>query len=122
MENLLDETLEVMEKYGYKPPQVSWVGSSDGRYAISMKQFQENFDQVNYDAGFGGQRIAADLVVKFRDGSWLERQEYDGAEWWCYRKTPNRSISPLPFQFITDNDNATGWEDTIAAFNGADVD
>lgn len=39
-----------------------------------------------YDSGYGGQELFG--FVCFTDGSWLERGEYDGAEWWVYKKTP----------------------------------
>jgi hypothetical protein len=41
-----------------------------------------------YDAGYGGQELFGFVV--FEDGSWLERGEYDGSEWWAYKKTPTR--------------------------------
>lgn len=40
----------------------------------------------NYDDGFGSQSLFG--IVWFKDGSWLERHEYDGSEWWEYKKTP----------------------------------
>lgn len=39
-----------------------------------------------YDEGYGDQELFG--IVWFNDGSWLERGEYDGAEWWAYRTTP----------------------------------
>lgn len=39
-----------------------------------------------YDDGYGGQELFG--IVWFNDGSWLERGEYDGSEWWVYRTTP----------------------------------
>lgn len=39
-----------------------------------------------YDEGYGGQELFG--TVWFNDGSWLERGEYDGSEWWAYRTTP----------------------------------
>lgn len=39
-----------------------------------------------YDSGYGEQELFG--MVLFFDGSWLERGEYDGAEWWEYKKTP----------------------------------
>jgi len=28
------------------------------------------------------------FFLKKRDGTWTERREYDGSEWWKYMKTP----------------------------------
>lgn len=40
----------------------------------------------NYDSGYGQQELMG--CVWFTDETWLERGEYDGAEWWEYRSTP----------------------------------
>ena len=39
---------------------------------------------VEYFEGFGGQELFG--YVMFNDESWLERHEYDGSEWWEYKK------------------------------------
>lgn len=43
--------------------------------------------QFNYDDGFGSQHLFS--VVWFKDGSWLEREEYDGSEGWVLKRTPD---------------------------------
>lgn len=43
--------------------------------------------QFNYDDGFGSQHLFG--VVWFKDGSWLEREEYDGSEGWVLKRTPD---------------------------------
>ena len=40
----------------------------------------------DYDDGYGIQELFG--IVWFKDGSWLERGEYDGSEWWTYKFTP----------------------------------
>jgi hypothetical protein len=65
---------------------VMWVGSRDGKYAISWEQF-ESIANVEYDAGYGGQEVVMDLVV-VGHGWWLSRGEYDGSEWWNYNSPP----------------------------------
>ena len=47
----------------------------------------DNLD-FDYDSGYGLQELGG--VVVFKDGSWLERGEYDGSEWWEYKKTPTK--------------------------------
>lgn len=42
-----------------------------------------------YDAGFGRQEVFG--VIWYSDGTWSERQEYDGSEWWRHVVCP-----PLP--------------------------
>ena len=43
--------------------------------------------RFNYDDGFGPQELFG--VVWFKDGSWLERYEYDGSEKWILKRTPD---------------------------------
>lgn len=39
-----------------------------------------------YDSGFGGQELFG--TIWFTDGTWADRGEYDGSEWWEYQKCP----------------------------------
>ena len=39
-----------------------------------------------YDAGYGGQELFG--IVKYKDGTWATRGEYDGSEWWEYHDAP----------------------------------
>lgn len=40
-----------------------------------------------YDSGYGLQELYGFIWID--DGSWLERGEYDGSEWWSYKTCPN---------------------------------
>ena len=40
-----------------------------------------------YDNGYGGQEIYG--TIWYDDGSWSERGEYDGSEWWEHKKCPD---------------------------------
>jgi len=42
-----------------------------------------------YDDGFGGQELFG--FIWYTDGSWSERGEYDGSEWWEYKYSPEIS-------------------------------
>ena len=59
---------------------------------IKIKATKENiknaFSNLNfdYDEDYGSQELYG--IVLFDDNSWLERAEYDGAEWWEYKKPP----------------------------------
>jgi len=46
-----------------------------------------------YDNGYGGQELFG--TIWYTDGTWSERGEYDGSEWWVYHKCP-----PLPERAI----------------------
>ena len=37
----------------------------------------------DYNDGYGSQEL--DGTIWFSDGTWSEREEYDGSEWWEYR-------------------------------------
>lgn len=49
-------------------------------------KFLEILASIDYDNGYGGQELFGTIV--FKDGTWLERGEYDGSEWWEHRKLP----------------------------------
>ena len=40
-----------------------------------------------YDDGWGGQQLFGH--VWYTDGTWSERGEYDGAEWWEHKSCPD---------------------------------
>ena len=49
-----------------------------------------------YDDGFGGQQL--DGQIWFKDGTWADRGEYDGSEWWQYHKCPQVPTFLYPFE------------------------
>lgn len=49
-------------------------------------RFLKILASIDYDNGYGGQELFGTIV--FKDGTWLERGEYDGSEWWEHRKHP----------------------------------
>lgn len=48
-------------------------------------QFLKDLD-FTYDNGFGGQELFG--IIWYTDGTWSERGEYDGSEWWEYNSVP----------------------------------
>ena len=56
------------------------------RLWLSWKEF-EALANVEYDESYGAQEVADDLLV-VGDDWWLERHEYDGSEWWEFKKIP----------------------------------
>lgn len=48
-------------------------------------QFLTDID-FEYDSGYGGQRLFG--TIWYEDGTWSERGEYDGSEWWEHRERP----------------------------------
>lgn len=41
----------------------------------------------NYDDGYGGQELFGHIW--YEDGTWSERGEYDGSEWWDHKAVPS---------------------------------
>jgi len=48
--------------------------------------FLSNLD-FEYDSGYGGQNLFG--TIWYVDGTWSERAEYDGSEWYAHRSCPN---------------------------------
>lgn len=117
MIDLIEETKETLNWIHKKESDISWVGSYDGKYAMIWDDFKDKFKGINYDPGFGAQEIASDLVIAFKDGSWLERNEYDGSERWDYKKPPYfrgfNNFDKVDVHSIGD----IGW-DTLDELNG----
>ena len=116
MSNLKEETLEELESHGYSIGDVAWVGSDD--YEIPVDRFWELAD-VEYDSGFGCQEVATDLMVVLDDGSWLERHEYDGSEWWEYKRTPERPrmVVANAFAVVEGQAPRSVMYDTVFSYN-----
>ena len=42
-----------------------------------------------YDSGYGGQELFG--YIWYTDGTWSDRREYDGLEWWEHQERPSKS-------------------------------
>jgi hypothetical protein len=51
-----------------------------------FEKFLDTID-FDYDEGYGSQELFG--MIWFKDGTWSERQEYDGAESWDYKRCPD---------------------------------
>lgn len=115
--NLLEETKKKLEEYGKSLSDITFVQGKT--FGMSVEKFIEIADTF-YDAGYGSSKVAEDLIVG-GNGWWLERNEYDGSEWWEYKEYP--SILPIEDSVyaVTVNqskeDISCGWE-TLARING----
>lgn len=83
MVNLLQETIADIEASKSSISDIIFIGSADQEWSCTWEEFTKLAD-VEYDAGYGAPEVATDLVIGFRDGSKLQRAEYDGSEWWEY--------------------------------------
>jgi hypothetical protein len=57
------------------------VGYSNRKYNTFLKSLD-----FEYDDGFGGQNVFG--TIWYTDGTWSDRGEYDGSEWWEYLACP----------------------------------
>ena len=57
MTNLLQETIQDIEKSGHKVSDIKFIGSISSGYSCTWDEFLALAD-IEYDAGFGGQEIA----------------------------------------------------------------
>ena len=106
--NLLQETREELRSNGYTPQDVAWVGSRNGKYVGTWEDFVRIANR-RYNPGYGSNQVSLELVVVLLDGAWLERHEYDGSEWWEFKRTPEmqQQTHPITEVFVKT------WEDPI---------
>lgn len=84
MSNLRSETLSEMERYNLKSSDVLYV--SDGEASCTFDRFLE-ISNFEYNSGYGSEIINDTLIIVGKDW-WMERREYDGSEWWEFKKYP----------------------------------
>jgi hypothetical protein len=82
--NLLKETKDLIEALHQSVDDIIFIGSEASGHSCTWEEFCTLAD-FEYDNGFGGQNVVADLVIVFRDMTMLHREEYDGSEWWGIR-------------------------------------
>ena len=77
MVDLIQETKDYLSALGYKKEDIAWIGCRD--FTIPINCFWDSPPQM-YDPGYGTEEVATDLVIVFKDNSWIERSSYDGSE------------------------------------------
>lgn len=104
--NLLEETKSVLARHNRQVSYIDWavIGVDehvicDNSVAISLPPFHWSKDlyafleklDFDYDDGFGGQNVYGKIMLN--DGSWLERAEYDGSEWWEFKERVSFTVA-----------------------------
>lgn len=122
MKNLLEETKEILKDYNKKIEDIKWIGSN--KNYIDIDKFLK-IANIEYDSGYGSPEVAQNLIV-VGDNWWLERHEYDGAEWWEHKEIPKKPNNKLDLKALTIEqaeklkfDISCGWE-TLERINGID--
>ena len=86
--NLLNETKKILKTNNKTEKDILWVGNEFEK--MSWEQFAK-FADKEYDNSYGSCEVAEVLFVAGKD-FWLERHNYDGAEWWEYKTIPREPM------------------------------
>lgn len=81
--NLLEETKEAIEDFGQEIDNIIFIGSQESGHECSWELF-EVLANREYDSGFGGQEVAADLIIVFENGTKMFREEFQGSMFWAW--------------------------------------
>ena len=84
MINLLEETKKELGWAGQSCEDIIFIGSLKSGHSCTWEEFTALADE-EYHNGYGTSEVALDLVILFKDGGRLYREEYDGSEWWIYQ-------------------------------------
>lgn len=77
MANLLKQTIRDLAEHGKTLDDILWVGTNEVEIPLPVFKSLANKE---YDSGYGSPAVATDLLV-CGNGWYMERHEYDGAEW-----------------------------------------
>lgn len=105
IKNLWIETNCDLEDHGKTFDDVLWIGCPD--FKISKEDFKR-LANVDYDSGYGAPEVAEDLLI-VGDGWWMERGDYDGAEWWAWKEPPKEPEETRAVSTLVCGDLAVGW-------------
>jgi hypothetical protein len=108
--NLLSETIDVLNNSGKTRSDVRWIGSTHYGY-FDWEHFVKIANVEYDDDGYGAAKVASHLVI-VGDDWWLERQEYDGSEWWSYKSLPTKPLNKIEPNRVT-----YGYDRTLREMN-----
>ena len=69
-----------------------WDHKTGSKHILPVTYTEEQYTafikslDFEYDAGYGGQELFG--TVWFKNGTWADRGEYDGSEWWEHHVCP----------------------------------
>lgn len=91
--NMKENVLCLLNKYGKTLEDIDHsliLRLDDDKYVYHTVHKGDGLDidklDFEYDAGYGIMNV--DGFIAFKDGTWMERREYDGSEWWEYKDMP----------------------------------
>jgi hypothetical protein len=106
MINLLNETKEAIKRSGHTIKNIIFIGSEGSGHSCTWEEFRD-LANVEYDSGYGGQKVASDLIFVFEDGQKMWRGEYDGSEWWEFGSPFVMPENKLPIKSLFAD---IGWD------------
>lgn len=80
--NFCEETISRLAFYNYIIDDIAWIGNRF--FDIPIHEFFDAARKTTYNNGYGSAAMPMDLLIVMKDGSYFERGEYDGSEWWRY--------------------------------------
>lgn len=92
--NFLTEIEAVLKENNKSITDIKWIGNSVA--VFDTKSFLDWAGTFNYDNGYGLEVIPLDYIIVGNDW-WLERAEYDGSEWWEFKRYPVKNDRVLYF-------------------------
>lgn len=94
MNGLINAKKELLEHIGNS--KVEFVKITVKRWNKEPLQVEGTLEEVlpklnfKYDDGYGSQELFG--YIWYADGTWSDRGEYDGSEWWQHHSCPSRDI------------------------------
>lgn len=88
MKNVLEELRSLEKEVGSVINETELIicCNNNGNYE-SVALEEKDFKKTVYDSGYGSQKLYG--TVWFEDGTWADRCEFDGSEWWEHRVRPS---------------------------------
>lgn len=119
MTNLLQETIKAIQSFGHTEHDIVFIGSMDSGHNCTWSELEKLAD-IEYDADFGRQNVARDLVIVFSDSSRLARFDYDGQEIWRLIEPTYVPKEDHPIKTLVRNDpeKNSAYAKTLAELNG----
>lgn len=102
--NAADELKGFVSRTGHTGEEIEWLWVVvNGHKFMAKKGTDLTYEKVlavlrfeYYDNGYGLQNLFGE--IKFTDGTWATRYEYDGSECWQYHKAPSEPVwDALPY-------------------------
>ena len=96
---MINAQQELLEHIGSREVELVRI-AIDKNYPENTTRIEGTLDEILpllnfcYDEGYGGQNLYG--YIWYTDGTWSERGEYDGSEWWRHIKRPDKEIDIDP--------------------------